>query len=135
MNEVVTFFHNVDRRNWPAIRAGLADELDTDYTSLFGGEPERLSAETLIERWQALLPGFDATQHFLGPLAVVAGNGGDTVVECSVRGYHRLDGRVWMVAGSYTLTVRNGRIAGIVLHTSYEEGDRALTEEAAKRVA
>jgi SnoaL-like domain len=130
VNAVVAFFHAVDDRDWDAVRVGLADEVDTDYTSLFGGEPERLAAGALVQRWQGLLPGFDATQHLLGPLLVT----GD-VVECNVRGYHRLDGRTWMVAGRYTLTLDGDRVAGIVLHTAYQEGDTSLVEEATARAA
>jgi SnoaL-like protein len=125
---VVAFFHAVDDRDWPAVRAGLAEEVATDYTSLFGGEPERLAADALVERWRGLLPGFDATQHLLGPL-VPSG----TTVECNVRGYHHLDGRTWMVAGRYTLTLHGEKVAGIVLHTAYQEGDKSLVEEATAR--
>ena len=135
MNEIAAFFHDVDRRDWTAVRNGLADEVDTDYTSLFGGEPEHLTAGTLVGRWRGLLPGFDATQHLLGPVAVTGTDGATTTAECNVRAYHRLGDRVWMVAGRYTLTVRGGRVAGIVLHTLYEEGDRGLVEEAGRRAA
>jgi hypothetical protein len=127
---VVTFFHDVDRRDWEAIRAGLADRVSTDYTSLFGGEPEELTADALVERWRGLLPGFDATQHLLGPLVVR----GDRA-ECNVRAYHRLGDRVWLVAGRYTLTLRDGRLAGIVLHTAYQDGDTGLPQEATARAA
>lgn len=125
---VVRFFHAVDDRDWPTVRAGLAPEVDTDYTSLFGGEPERLTADALVARWRGLLPGFDATQHFLGPLLV----DGPTV-HCDVRGHHHLDGRTWMVAGRYALTMSGQAIAGIVLHTAYQDGDRSLVEEATRR--
>jgi hypothetical protein len=125
---VVAFFHAVDDCDWMAIRAGLADDLEVDYSSLFGGDPERLAAEALIERWQGLLPGFDVTQHLLGPLLVIGER-----VECNVRAYHHLGRQTWMVAGRYTLALAGSRIAGIVLHTKYEDGDRALTQEAAKR--
>lgn len=132
-DDVVTFFHAVDDRDWTAVRAGLTDEVDTDYTSLFGGEPERVPADVLVQRWRGLLPGFDGTQHLLGPL-VVAATG---EVACNVRGYHRLDGGTWMVAGRYALTVhRDGghwRIGRIALHVTYEEGDRSLMEKAAAR--
>jgi SnoaL-like domain len=133
MNEIIRFFHDVDRKDWPAIRNGLTDPLETDYTSLFGGEPERLAADEMVDRWRALLPGFDVTQHLLGPIAVTGSDGDAATCECNVRAYHRLGGRVWMVAGRYTLTVRGGRVAGIVLHTLYEEGDRGLVEEATER--
>jgi hypothetical protein len=131
MNEIIRFFHDVDRNDWPAVRNGLTDPVDTDYTSLFGGEPERLAADDLVARWRALLPGFDATQHLLGPIA--ATDGDPVTCACNVRAYHRLGDRVWMVAGRYTLTVRGGRVTGIVLHTAYEEGDRGLVEEATER--
>jgi hypothetical protein len=133
-DDVVAFFHAVDDRDWTAVRAGLADDVDTDYTSLFGGEPERMPADVLVERWRGLLPGFDGTQHLLGPL--VATPTGE--VTCDVRGYHRLDGATWMVAGRYRLALlRDGdrrRIRSIVLHVTYEDGDRSLTETAAARV-
>jgi hypothetical protein len=133
MNEIIRFFHDVDRTDWPAIRNGLTDRVDTDYTSLFGGAPERLAADELVARWRALLPGFDGTQHLLGPIAVITTDGDTATCECNVRAYHRLGGRVWMVAGRYTLAVHAGRVAGIVLHTLYEEGDRGLVEEATER--
>ena len=44
-----------------------------------------------------MLPGFDATQHFIGPLIETA----DDRYECNVRGYHHLDDETWMVAGWY----------------------------------
>jgi hypothetical protein len=133
-DDVVTFFHAVDDRDWTAVRAGLAEEVDTDYTSLFGGSPERVPADDLVERSRGLLPGFDGTQHLLGPLVVTG-----TRVACNVRGYHALDGAVWTVAGRYTLSmVPDGdrwRVGGIVLRVSYEEGDRSLTATAAERAS
>ena len=128
---VAAFFHDVDRQDWAALRAGLADQVAVDYTSLFGGEPERVTADALVGRWRGLLPGFDATQHLLGP--VVTSGDDPVTAECNVRAYHRLDGRTWMVAGRYTLLVDGGRVAGIVLHTLYQEGDMSLTERAAAR--
>jgi hypothetical protein len=135
MNAVAAFFHHVDRQDWAAVRAGLADAVDTDYTSLFGGVPERVDAGTLVSRWRGLLPGFDVTQHLLGPVAVIGTDGDTVTAECNVRAYHRLGEQVWMVAGRYTLTVTAGRVAGIVLHTLYEEGSRQLIDEAGRRAA
>ena len=128
------FFRAVDTRDWDAVTATFADQVTVDYTSLFGGEPETLSPEEITERWRGLLPGFDATMHFLGPLV----EDGDTV-QCNVRGYHFLDGDTWMVAGWYTLEITEPagqvRIRGIKLQTAYEEGSRALLEKAQERAA
>ncbi len=131
MNSAILFFLHIDRRDWAAVRAALTDEVVTDYSSLFGGAAETLAADDLVARWRALLPGFDATQHLLGPLAAVPGE--TSVLECSVRGYHRLGEATWMVAGRYRLTMRDDRIAGIVLETAYQEGDLSLPEQAAAR--
>jgi SnoaL-like domain len=126
------FFRAVDRRDWAAVAGGLADEVTVDYTSVFGGVVETLPGHGLVARWQGMLPGFDATQHFLGP--PVATDPG--VVECNVRGYHHLEGEVWMVAGWYRLVMQDGdRIGGITLTTTYETGDRALVEKARARAA
>lgn len=132
---VVAFFLAVDRRDWATVRAGLADQLRTDYTALSGGEPEELSAETLLDRWQALLPGFDVTQHHLGPLGRLSPTGWG----CAVRGHHRIGDREWMVAGSYDLELERAadtwQITAITLHVSYVTGDTDLPAEATARAA
>jgi SnoaL-like domain len=137
-DDVTRFFHAVDDRDWPAVRAGLTDEVGADYSSLFGGAPERLAADALVARWQGLLPGFDGTQHLLGPLVITTA-GDDAAVDANVRGYHHLGGSTWMVAGRYALTLRRAdgtwRVAGIVLRTTYQEGDRSLPDQAAARAA
>lgn len=130
---VVDFFRAVDTRDWDTVRALLADEVTLDYVSLFGGEVETLPAAEVVERWRKLLPGFDATQHFLGLLAE-----SDGVVRGNVRGCHRLDGEEWTVAGWYDLTLTTPgtpRIAAIVLTATYETGHRDLLGRAQDRAA
>ena len=126
------FFRAVDARDWETVAAGLTDQVQLDYTSLFDGDPEVLSGAEVVARWQGLLPGFDATMHLLGP----ALHHGETT-QCNVRGYHHLDGQTWVVAGWYTLTLnsseRDPLLAGITLDVSYEEGDRGLVERAQAR--
>lgn len=142
--DVVTrMLHAVDTLDWSAARATLADKVEIDYTSLFGGEVETLDADALVERWQGLLPGFDATQHLTGPV-LVSDLGSDTA-SCltQVRAYHYLvDGearRVWMVAGRYRIRLHHSagawRISAITLSVLYEEGDRSIVERATERVA
>lgn len=58
--DVTRFFRAVDRRDWPGVRLLLADQVLLDYVSVFGGEVEELTADAVVERWQALLPGFEA---------------------------------------------------------------------------
>jgi hypothetical protein len=37
-----------DEQDWPAARACLADELETDYSSFRGTPPQRLAAEAFV---------------------------------------------------------------------------------------
>ncbi|PZF82041.1 nuclear transport factor 2 family protein [Jiangella anatolica] len=133
---VTTLLHAVDTLDWDTVEATLAAEVELDYTSLWGGSAETVPGPEVVARWRGLLPGFDATQHLTGPVLVHPGGRRTT----TVRGYHHLadgDSRsTWMVAGWYDIRVDDaGRVAAITLHTSYEEGDRALVEAATARCA
>ena len=131
----------VDALDWLGVRAAFADEVDVDYTSLFGGNAERLPADELIERWQGLLPGFAATQHQTGPVVVSFDGADAAVAETYVRAHHYVDGVPggrWVVAGRYTIPVRRGaagwRITGMRLDAIRQEGDVDLATVAAERV-
>ena len=84
---VVGLLHTIDARDWKAVRAAFDETVEVDYTSLFGGKPSSSSAAGLIAGWEAFLPGFDATQHILGPVTTRAETG-DVVAQAHVRGYH-----------------------------------------------
>ena len=43
----------------------FSDRVTVDYTSLFPGEVQEISAEQLMTQWQSVLPGFDTTQHLI----------------------------------------------------------------------
>ncbi|MFT3782616.1 MAG: nuclear transport factor 2 family protein [Nibricoccus sp.] len=132
----------IDRLDWATVRRAFAERVAVDYTSLFGGQAAELSADDLIKNWQGLLPGFDATQHLIGPV-VISETAGRTVAGTSVRGYHYIKdapaGAIWMVAGQYTFSIeRTGslwRIAGITLTLAYQEGNLGMPGLAQQRVA
>lgn len=50
---LVDLVHAIDTLDWTGVRAALADELTTDYTSLFGGSPQQQTGDELVEQWQA----------------------------------------------------------------------------------
>jgi hypothetical protein len=137
---VTSLLHGVDALDWTRVRGALAAEVRLDYTSLFGGSATSLPADQLVANWRALLPGFDATQHLIGPILV---RGGDAraEVEATVRGYHRIKdaagGDIWMVAGRYDMQLApdagQWRIAAITLVTYYQEGNLALPALAQQR--
>ncbi len=132
----------VDRLDWAGVRRAFSERVVTDYTSLFGGSVSELSADEVIAGWRQLLPGFDATQHLIGPV-VVSANRGTITAETTVRGYHHLrevpGGSTWMVAGIYSFAVTAAadgwQIESMKLSLAYQEGNTALVQLARDRVA
>ncbi len=134
---ILDLFHAIDALDWDGVRSALDDRIEVDYTSLFGGEAAHPTRDELIESWQGIVPGFDATQHLLGPLRIEERGRDAAAVETHVRAYHYLEGSVWMVAGHYriALTRRDGgfRISSIRLDVFYQEGGPDLLARAQER--
>ena len=139
---VTGMLHAIDALDWDGVAAALAAKLHVDYSSLFGGGAESLTAEALLQRWRGLVPGFDATQHLTGPV-LVSVDGDTATADTHVRGYHQVagtdGGSVWQVAGHYAMELTRDadrwRITSITLQTFYQEGDPSLPELAAARVS
>lgn len=55
----------LDSRDWALFRSCFADEVDTDFTSVFGGEPRKVSADRWTEAARRTLSGLKATQHMI----------------------------------------------------------------------
>lgn len=134
---ILDLFHAVDALGWERVSAALADRVEIDYTSLFGGEASTSTREEVVESWMGIVPGFDATQHLLGPIRIDEGGEDRAVAEAHVRAYHYLEGSVWMVAGHYRigLTRKDAawRIDGIHLGVFCQEGGPDLLSRAQER--
>jgi hypothetical protein len=136
---ITRVMHHIDRRRFSELRALFADSVETDYTSLFGGQVMQQSADDLVlGGWRTLLTPLDATQHILGPIDVTFDRS-VAIAECHVRAYHRSakapGGPEWMVAGHYVFqlgdTAGGWKISKMKLETSYQTGNTKLLEEAA----
>jgi hypothetical protein len=55
----------LDSRDWPLFRSCFADEIETDFTSVFGGEPRKVRADRWTEAARRSLSGLEATQHMI----------------------------------------------------------------------
>ena len=104
INTVQQIFIQTDERNWDRVAACFADPLQLDYTSMNGGEPARMSPQQVIESWQGVLPGFEATQHSISNFQVNV-TGDKAMVKCYGTAVHYLpteDGPdTWTVVGTY----------------------------------
>ena len=87
---VAAVAHHTDAKRWKELRALYAQEVETDYTSLFGGTVQRQSGDELIPVWQGAL-GNVATQHLLGPIDVRL-DGSTAKAACHVRAIHLAKG-------------------------------------------
>jgi fermentation-respiration switch protein FrsA (DUF1100 family) len=133
---ITSLLHAIDRRDWTAIAAILAEQIRTDYTSLFGGSIQIQPAHELIAAWRTLLPGFDATQHLTGP--IVTDVSGDTArAHCAATGVHCIGREHWTVSGHYDMELaRTGskwRISAITYRNVLVTGDETLPQKAQVR--
>jgi hypothetical protein len=134
---------HVDAHRWQELEElFLPVAVELDYTSLRGGEIMYPSARELVGAWEVALPGFTTTNHLIGP-ALVKITGLRASAEASVVGWHWIDdetiaaGNRWVVGGRYTLRLEKHDnrwlIAALKLTAAWQEGNKALFEEAAKR--
>lgn len=127
-----------DNRDFRPLERFFAPETTIDYTSLWGGEPQRFAPSALMDAWAGLLPGFDATRHELSDIRVEIGDDAATA-QAKVRATHWLGDRTWVVAGSYDYALIRAdtgwQVSRMTLHLADESGDRKVVEEAAAKVA
>lgn len=131
--------HHIDGKRWAELRALYADEVRTDYTSLFGGEPQTQSGDALIAGWSGVLETV-ATQHLLGPIDVAL-DGPRATARCHVRALHHAagapGGELWEVLGHYVFTLVRGdegwTISAMTLETFAQTGNTRLLAEAGAR--
>ena len=116
----------------------FSDRVTVDYTSLFPGEVQEISAEQLMTQWQSVLPGFDATQHLITNHQITI-DGNEATAVAYVRATHKLGDEMWVVGGYYVdelvRTDEGWKLKAIQYNALYEEGNRALVEQAAAKVA
>lgn len=124
--------HAIDAKHWDEASSLFAAEVETDYTSLFGGPAQTQSAEALVGGWRDLL-GTVATQHLLGPATVSIGESAARAA-CHVRAFHRREGAPggtdWEVLGHYRFQLAREpggwKITHLALDTLLQTGNRDL---------
>ena len=89
-----------DSGNFESLEKLYADEIQVDYTSLSGGEPELKSPQALMTEWAALLPGFDRTRHGISNIEVAV-NGRQAVATADVVADHYVGAMHWQLTGDY----------------------------------
>ncbi len=115
----------------------MADQITTDYTSLFGGKAVTQPADDLIRTWAGFLPGFDSTHHMVASLVVTGFEGDTATAHANFTATHRIGKALWVLGGryDYKLSKAGGawRVTSLTMTAMWETGDRTLAAQAAKR--
>jgi hypothetical protein len=141
-NTFTSMLHAIDVRDWDGVRAAFADEIDIDYSSLFGVPRATVGAREHVAGWEAFARHFDVTQHVTGPI-VMTSSGPGVIARTHVRAYHRMKGipggETWIVAGHYEVGLRRiggaWKIVGITLRVFYQDGNISIPDAARSRAA
>lgn len=122
----------VDARDWTGLPELFCDAIDVDYTSLNGGEPQRLAPAELIEGWKRNLEALRATQHLIAN-HVVTLDGDEARVTTNVTATHISPAEPnehWVVGGRYDMVARRTsagwRIAALTLTVRWMTGSQKI---------
>lgn len=77
----------LDERRWSDLRTVVADEIDIDFTSYFGGKAMRTSRDDYVRAAEAQLGSLEATQHIAGG-HIVTGSGDQARCVSQVQATH-----------------------------------------------
>ncbi|MEM8570559.1 MAG: nuclear transport factor 2 family protein [Pseudomonadota bacterium] len=128
----------VDRAAYDLAEAAFAPEVIIDYTSLWSGEPAKMTPGDLMDAWRGIVPGFDATWHQLGPVSVEI-EGDNATAKADVDGRHWIGERIWRPIGVYHWDLErldgDWRVTRMVFDMTQEIGDRGLATEAMERAS
>ncbi len=127
-----------DSGNFEALEELYADEIQVDYTSLAGGEPELKSPKALMMEWAGVLPGFERTRHEISNIEVSV-SGSQAVATADVIADHYVAELFWQVTGDYRYELVNAgegwRIAAATFNLRNEQGTREVFGPAAENAA
>ncbi|MEP6900378.1 MAG: nuclear transport factor 2 family protein [Actinomycetota bacterium] len=122
-----------DAKDWEKCRSFFAGEVETDFTSLAGGEPVTISADDLIGAWKANLFAEKKTFHQRGNHRIEI-DGRSATVFSKAYAFNLLEsGEVtglWEVWGNYShrfkQTNDGWKCAGITLLVIHQRGDERV---------
>ena len=126
-----------DAQDWVSVRGCFADRVTADYSSLTDQPAAEIDADALVDTWRNHLPGFDHTQHVITGHQVTQ-DGDQAQCLSHFKAQHRISDRAWDLDGDYShrlaRTADGWKIVCLQMIWTFERGDRALAEEAARRV-
>lgn len=119
-----------DEKDWETLRTYFADEVETDFTSLSGGEPAKISAEDLVGAWKHNLFAEKKTFHQRGNHRIET-DGDRAEVFSKAYAFNLIEtgeaAGFWEVWGNYThrlvRTETGWKCSGMTLEVVHQRGD------------
>lgn len=120
------FFDSIDLRDWAAFENCLSAEVVTDFTALWGGEPERTSAADLTRSWRALFAGFRSTQHLVTGYRIVHDEPGHPLTlraafRATHLGHDPFGSSEWTLYGTYRIGLSAPDGNGVRVRALYQQ--------------
>src|SRR5262245_34305707 len=101
-------FTSIDAHDWDGFERCLAPDVVTDFTALWGGQPERSTAHDLRTSWERLFAGFTSTQHLVGNYMTET-TGSGALVQATFRATHfgtdPFGAPSWTLYGRYSIAL------------------------------
>lgn len=101
---ITAIFSGADARDWPKVKAALANKVLLDYSSMNGNPAAVTSSEGIITTWSSFLPGFDKTHHNVFDFKVEQ-QGDSANVHFTGKADHYIGEDKWIVEGTYDVEV------------------------------
>nr|WP_294941780.1 nuclear transport factor 2 family protein [uncultured Mucilaginibacter sp.] len=137
IQNVKKLFEDVDLRNWPGVKAAMAQNVELDFRSLSGNAPGVESSDSIVSAWHNFLPGFDSTRHQLTDFKVTQ-TGDNAIVTYYGLANHYLGKDIWTVEANYEsqLAKINGAwlLSKHKLNLIKQSGNTDLPMKAAEKV-
>ena len=134
LDTVTRLFWFTDHHRWDELEGLFADEVELDYTSLQGGEPETLPPADIVDGWKRTLGPLDAHQHLIAD-QIVSAEGDGAELTAASQAVHQFKGETWTLGGDYRflLTRADGgwRVESMTMTAVWQTGDRELVARAA----
>jgi 3-phenylpropionate/cinnamic acid dioxygenase small subunit len=131
----------LDFRDWQCFRSCFADEIEVDFTAIFGGAPRTVSADRWTNAARRTVSGLDATQHMITN-HVITVNGDEALCVAYVQAQHYLlndkGGSTQTMGGYYSnhfvRTAQGWRIKKCKLTLTWTTGNWGIFELARQRL-
>lgn len=119
------YAHALDEHRWSDLAEVFAPEAEMEFAHVGPVAGPRAIGRTCAEA----LGSLDASQHLIGSIVVTA-DGEQPTSRCYFQAQHVKDGKQFMVAGTYTDTLRRAgndwRIARRVQEITWTQGDGSV---------